>query len=379
MFAHSIWAYLRPNGFNFKITRLWSANENQCVSKRPFQVSLCSVQPQGGKQLVVLALAAYGYPQAVLAQGDARAVSHDYPFLLEVVVDGLGVVKEGEKEVGVCRINLLAGRQKVERLNHTAAFEQYNLDPFVHLERVFQGLNSLLLGEHVDVVRVFHLVEHVNDSFLRKGHAEPYGGTSPCLAHGVEHDEVGIFPQVKTQRTLAGEVGIGLVNDDNAVKAFQCLYYFLPVDVVAGRIVRRTNPYELSILVTCGKQAVGCSLERVVKKHCSVFHIIDVCAHFVHAVCWLDGDNIVNTRTCKAAVSKVNRLVGAVAEEYVFRRNAFHGGQALFQFTLQGVGIAVERGVVRIFVGIEKNLCTAASELVACAAVRLQRKYVGTY
>ena len=61
--------------------------------------------PQGGEELGVLCLGADGDAEAVVAEGDARAVPDDDAFLDEVVVDTLRVGHAGKEEIGIGRID----------------------------------------------------------------------------------------------------------------------------------------------------------------------------------------------------------------------------------------------------------------------------------
>lgn len=156
-----------------------------------------------------------------------------------------------------------------------------------------------------------------------QSHAEPYGRTSPCVAEGVEHNKVRILGNIEPQRPLRREVGVSLVDHYNALKLFYHFDNLIAHDVVAGRIVGRAYPYELSGVAACMEQPVGCSLIILVKLNRAVFNIVDVGADFIHAVRRFYGHNVVSARACKAAIEQVDGLVGAVAEKNLLGPYAF--------------------------------------------------------
>ena len=98
---------------------------------------------------------------------------------------------------------------------YTEAYRQYGRDvntPAIISDVVGRRLSGLLLCERIHVVGIFHLVEQGDNIFRGEGHAETYGCRCPCLAHGVEHHEVGIFGQLEAQGTLTREVAVCLVD-----------------------------------------------------------------------------------------------------------------------------------------------------------------------
>ena len=73
----------------------------------------------------------------------------------------------------------------------------------------------------------------------KAGSQDVKGGTAPCLAHSVEHDDVGMLCQFMTERTLRREVAICLVDDDYAVEAVDDFVYLVAVEGIARGVVGR--------------------------------------------------------------------------------------------------------------------------------------------
>ena len=92
----------------------------------------------------------------------------------------------------------------------------------------------------------------------------------------------------------------------------------------------------------------------LVEQHRTIFHIIDVGTDLIHAVCRLYGHHIVDARTGEAAVWKVDGFIATIAEEDLIHGHAFHLCQFLLHLQLQRVGIAVQRTIIRILIGIEE-------------------------
>ena len=162
--------------------------------------------------------------------------------------------------------------------------------------------------------------------------------------------------QLLSQGQLLGEVDVRLVDDDDALELVDDLQYLVAVERVARRVVGRAYPYQLRVAVACCQQAVGVELVVVVKENLTILDVVDVGAHLIHAVCGFYGYDIVAPWLAEDAVGQVNGLVAAVAQEDVFGRHALDLGEHLLQLALQGVGITVIRCVIRVLVGIEKDV-----------------------
>ena len=88
-------------------------------------------------QFSVFCLRTDGDTQTVLTELYAMAVAHDDAFVHQIVVDLGGIGHLGEEEIGLGGIHLHADGQQLEGVDHTGAFLEEDLDPFVDLERIF--------------------------------------------------------------------------------------------------------------------------------------------------------------------------------------------------------------------------------------------------
>ena len=75
------------------------------------------------------------------------------------------------------------------------------------------------------------------------------------------------------------------------------------------------------MLVASCQELVGVELVAFVEKHGLIRHVVDVGAHLVHAVGWLNGDDIIDLRSAKYPVNQVYGFVRAIAQEDAFRFN----------------------------------------------------------
>ena len=107
--------------------------------------------------------------------------------------------------------------------------------------------------------------------------------------------------------------------------------------------------------------------------------MIDVGAYLIHAVCRLNGYDIVATRLAEYAVGQVDGFVAAVAKEYHVGWNTLHLGYLLLQLALKGVWIAVIGVVIRILVGIEEYVSLLAGIFVASGRVGGETPDIGAY
>ena len=289
----------------------------------------------------------------------------------------MGIGDAGEEEVGIRRIDLIAYRQLGKGFHHAATFLKNHVHPPLHVKTVVEHLHGLLLREQVHVVGIFHLV-HQGDDFLRgKGHAQTDGCRCPSLAHGVEHNEVGIFQQLITQGTLTGEVAVGLVDDDDTLEARQHINNLLTVNGIARGVVGAAYPDDLGVLIAGSQQLVGLYLELLVEQHGTILNIVDVGTYTIHAVGRLYGHHIVDARTAEDAVRQVDGLVATVAQEGVVGGDALHSLNLLLQFCLKRVGIAVQRVSVGILVSIEKHMSRVTGILVAGTTIGSKAPDVG--
>ena len=120
---------------------------------------------EGGDEFAVLALGTDGDAEAVLAELHAGAVSDDDALIHEVVVDAGSVAHLCQEEVGLRGIHFLADGQFGKGLHHTGALLQEYLHPFLNVNGTLQCLQSLLLSECVNVVRIFNLIKELDNVF----------------------------------------------------------------------------------------------------------------------------------------------------------------------------------------------------------------------
>ena len=106
-----------------------------------------------------------------------------------------------------------------------------------------------MLRELVHVVRILHLIIYINNGGLCEGHSQADGGTAPSLTEGVQHDQVGILLKFQTQGTFCREVTVCLVNNDESFETVNHLDDLFTLDVVSCRVVRRTDPDYLGVVI----------------------------------------------------------------------------------------------------------------------------------
>ena len=166
-----------------------------------------------------------------------------------------------------------------------------------------------LLGQRVDVIGVLYLVENVNNLFAREGHAAPDSRKPPGLGESLEHDEPRMAVELTEPSGSRCEIDISLVDDHNSAERVKNLTYLILGQRVSRRVVGRAEPCDLGVGVDLGEHRVGVKVEVGVEHRHAVFHIVGLCGHAVHAVAWLDGHHVVDTRAAKDAVNEVDRLV----------------------------------------------------------------------
>ena len=142
-----------------------------------------------------------------------------------------------KEEVGIGGVELLGDGEHGEGIHHAGALLENEACPLVNLIGVVEHFECFLLGKEVDVVGIFHLGHDINNLLGGECHTKTQGGTAPCLAHSVEHDDVGMLCQFMTERTLRREVAICLVDDDYAVEAVDDLADLIAVEGIARGVV----------------------------------------------------------------------------------------------------------------------------------------------
>ena len=136
--------------------------------------------------------------------------------------------------------------------------------------------------------------------------------------------------------------------------------------IVAGRVVGRTEKHQFGLLVGCSQQVCCPELEMFVKLYFTVFHIVDVGTNLIHAVSRIDGYYIVCSRPAEDAVDQVNAFIASVTQEDLFLTYSFNRCDQGFQLILQRIRIAVVGIVIRIFVGVQKHGSLNAFVFIAC-------------
>ena len=187
--------------------------------------------------------------------------------------------------------------------------------PEFHVLQVVEHLQRLLLREQVNVVGVLDLVEQANDFLGGEGHAQTDGCRGPQLGEGVEDDEVGKAVEVQAEGSQVGEVGVGLINDDDSAEGRENVLDSMALEGIAGGVVGRTEPDDLGVVIGGSQQGVGIEGEVLAQGHGTILHIVDVCAYAVHPVGGSDGHDVVLTGFAEDSEDEVYGLVGAVAKE----------------------------------------------------------------
>ena len=275
-----------------------------------------------------------------------------------------------QEEVGVRGIDLNARRQLTERLYHVLALREDKAHPFRHCLRIVQFFQRLTLCEEIDVVRIFHLIEQLDNLFAGKRHAETDGSAAPCLTHRVEYDDVRELSEAFAEDGDRREIAVRLVNDNDTTKPPQHFLYLLYAQVVACGIVGRTKPDSFRVVITSREELVGIHLIMLIEQHGAILHIIDISTNLVHAVSRFDGYDIVYLRSAEDTVHEVYGLIGTIAQEDALRRNPLDRRQPCLDLGLQRVGVTVVGRVVRVLVGIEEDVRLVSAVFVACGTVR---------
>lgn len=307
------------------------------------------------------------------------AVAHHDATINEIVVDDIGIVHTSQEEIGIGREDLLTDGQLGKGCHETGALGAYSREPLADLGEVLYHAYGLLLGELVHVVRILHLVEKRDNLGRGKGHAQADSGTSPCLAEGIEHNEVGPTIKIYAEGTLGGKVAIGFVHHHNTGEGIKNLLYLLAAEVVACGIVGRTKPDDLGVGIDGRENLVGIETVAFLQEDVAVLDIIDVGTHAIHSVCGFDGHHIVGGWRTEHTIDEVDGFVTAIAQEDMIGRHTLDVGKEFLELLLQGVGITIVGIVVGTLIGIEEDPSRTTLELIARTTVGLEALDVGTY
>ena len=100
--------------------------------------------------------------------------------------------------------------------------------------------------------------------------------------------------------------------------------------------------------------------------------------HLVHGIPRGENHDVVLPRPAKAPDDDVDDLVAAVAQHHPLYRHTLKGGKRFLERALVRIGIAVQAGIERIFIGIEEQ-GLIPFVFVARTGVRLQRPDIGAH
>ena len=123
--------------------------------------------------------------------------------------------------------------------------------PTIDCSEISQQCQRFLLSQQVDVIRILHLIEQADDFFACKGHSKSDCCRSPCLAEGVEYDDIRVVIEQTAERLIGREVAICLVNHHDSFKRSQHFMNGFAREIVASRIVGRANPNHLCMRISC--------------------------------------------------------------------------------------------------------------------------------
>ena len=63
----------------------------------------------------------------------------------------------------------------------------------MNIRIIIDYLQGFLLRESIDVVRIFNLIEQVNNLFVGESHSQSDGSSSPRFAESIQYDDVWIL------------------------------------------------------------------------------------------------------------------------------------------------------------------------------------------
>ena len=208
-------------------------------------------------------------------------------------------------------------------------------------------------SNHMD--SIFNFVEDTYDVRRGKRHAQADGRTSPCLGERLQDNQVGKLVQARQEGRFFGEIIVRLVHNHQAVETVEQLHNLIPVQVVAGRVVGRTEEHQLRMLVGSFQHLLSGKLEMLVQQDFTIGHIVNLGRHQIHAVGRLNGYDIVPARLAKGPKHQVDGLITAIAQEDMLGSYTLQLGQILLQLPLQRIGIPVVGCIIGVLIGIKKD------------------------
>mmetsp|Transcript_2075 Transcript_2075/g.5490 ORF Transcript_2075/g.5490 Transcript_2075/m.5490 type:complete len:375 (+) Transcript_2075:1762-2886(+) len=316
-------------------------------------------------------------------------------FLVEV--DGLHVVLHAEQQevgVGVVDPHDDVG-EGFQLLSHARPFLQRAGDVFAQRVHRVHGVDRHLARQGVDVVGCLHVVHQLDDVGRTDAEAAPDAGESERLGQRLQdHDVVVFFEQGDGRGVFAGEVDVGLVDDDQTgvlVRVGGDLFDVGQRDRLAGRITGTADKQQLRLFGHCFHHLRDIQIELRRQRRRYDGDVVDLGADLVHPVGRRRGQDVVpvsgaTTGRAENPHQQVDGLVGSDPDEDVGRFEvvpAFPAEQ-LLQIGLVGIGIPLEgvgvvvgvQGLGRqggrtegVFVGVQQD---AVGVVVAGATVGLQ-------
>ena len=283
------------------------------------------------------------------------AVAHDDALAHQVIVNTHGIRHPHQEKVGIGREYPLHARQGRKFTLQPVAFLLQHLHPALLLIVPVEHLHGLLLRQLVDIIGIFNFVEDTYDVRRGKRHAQADGRTSPCLGERLQDNQVGKLVQARQEGRFFGKIIVRLVHNHQAVETVEQLHNLIPVQVVAGRVVGRTEEHQLRMLVGSFQHLLSGKLEMLVQQDFTIGHIVNLCRHQIHAVGRLNGYDIVPARLAKGPKHQVDGLITAIAQEDMLGSYTLQLGQILLQLPLQRIGIPVVGCIIGVLIGIKKD------------------------
>src|SRR5690606_1539697 len=223
----------------------------------------------------------------------------------------------------------------------------------LHPLLVQQPLIGPLLGQLVDVVGRFDLVQVGNDIWGGITGSQSYARHAIGLGQGLDHNQIGIIAQLGQPSVPIGEIDIGLIDDDQAVEGAQQGLDAFHIQGISGGIVGGTYENQFGVPVRCRQDFGNIGFESVGQGNFPMLHGIDSVQDVVHSIGGRKADDVVPVGLTKGPEDQVQDLITAIAQHYLVLQCPLEFGQKGPQASLVRIGISVHTIFKGVLIGVQ--------------------------
>ena len=131
----------------------------------------------------------------------------------------------------------------------------------------------------------------------------------------------------RNKNSVPGKINICFIYHYQSIKIVQDRFHFMAVKCIARRIIGGTDPDDFGIVHRSVFRIADRSSSKILCQGGPAhFHIINMGAHFIHAIGGRMNDHIIFPGITKSTVKKIDTFITAISQKNIRGRKTFYPG-----------------------------------------------------